>query len=385
MFEHKHTNTLDAPHVKQEIGAVVGRAMAGPLGRRRFERRVLRLLDGDNSRHIGFNSPSESLSRELAKARIAVLGDESRWSRALSQRKLRREKRVQGIRDGVFAGSALALFGIGIALEGAGVLGWGTAIGTVALGCKAIAGMISVVALLGKLAWNARHDQYLKMEKRFNSLANILRQRLSEFEKRMEEIGAARSLGNVVAGFQGNGGAYSQKAASLAGNNVAAIGYPDFFEVFEAVRDCEVDIGVVPVRNSIAGEVKDVVKLLKLPWVRVNDRVAMPIRHVLLGVSGATLETIKTVYSHYMALKQCTDFIGKHGLGAVPASDTAGAAKMVAEMGDQSIGAIASEECAGIYGLSVVARNIADEKENTTEFAVISNGGMRPQGGRIPS
>jgi prephenate dehydratase len=87
---------------------------------------------------------------------------------------------------------------------------------------------------------------------------------------------------------------------------------------------------------------------------------------------GATLKTIKTVESHVHALGQCRNIIRKLGIKAVVAADTAGAAREVAEAGDISRAALATNLAAKIYGLQILKKNVADAKHNTTRFVVLA-------------
>ena len=104
----------------------------------------------------------------------------------------------------------------------------------------------------------------------------------------------------------------------------------------------------------------------------INGIYELEIHQNLLGVPGACVDDIKKVTSHSQALSQCHDYIKSHGFDAEEASNTAVAAKSVAEKCDKTLGAIASEETAGIYGLKVLEANINKSSENTTRFAVLS-------------
>ena len=91
-----------------------------------------------------------------------------------------------------------------------------------------------------------------------------------------------------------------------------------------------------------------------------------------MALPGASLKGIKTVKSHVQALSQCRNFLKKHRIAPLVHADTAGAAREIAEIGDKSVGAIASSLAARIYGLKVLARNIEDADHNTTRMLVFS-------------
>src|SRR6202012_3628862 len=131
-------------------------------------------------------------------------------------------------------------------------------------------------------------------------------------------------------------------------------------------------LGMIPIENSVAGRVSDIHHLMPTAGLHIIAESFLPIRNQLLGPKGATLEGIKTVESHIMALGQCRNYIRKLGVKAVVAADTAGAAKEVAEAGDPTRGAIASMLAAEIYGLDILARNIEDASHSTTRFIVLS-------------
>jgi len=98
----------------------------------------------------------------------------------------------------------------------------------------------------------------------------------------------------------------------------------------------------------------------------------------LLGVKGAKVEDIKIVRSHVHALSQCRKLIKQLGIKAVVAGDTAGAAAEVAERGDPSIAAIASELAAEAYGLDILRSNIEDAEHNTTRFVIMARNPINP-------
>lgn len=178
---------------------------------------------------------------------------------------------------------------------------------------------------------------------------------------------------NAKIGYQGTLGSYSQQAAEeffVGAENFNA--YPTFESVFKAIDNGEIDYGVVPLENSSVGSVVEVYDLLGRyncfivgeKWIRIN--------HCLLGVKGAKLEDVKTVYSKAEALGQAHDYLAKGGYSLISYANTALAAEMVAKKGDKSLAAVAGESAARIYGLEVLAKGINSDRENFTRFIVIS-------------
>jgi prephenate dehydratase len=172
--------------------------------------------------------------------------------------------------------------------------------------------------------------------------------------------------------YQGEPGSNSH----IACKNV----YPDwewlpcatFEDALAAVTEGMCELGMIPIENSIAGRVADIHQLLPSVSLYVVGEYFLPIHFQLLGLEGARLEAIRSVYSHVHALGQCRKIIRKLGLSAHVASDTAGSAREVAEWGDPTRASIATGLAADIYGLDVLARDIEDEPHNTTRFVVLS-------------
>lgn len=174
------------------------------------------------------------------------------------------------------------------------------------------------------------------------------------------------------AAFQGIKGAYSELAVyRFFGRRVETVSCDTFDEVFESVVSNSVDCAVVPVENTIAGSVVENYDLMLSSSTAVVAEVYQPIRHCLLACEGASLASIKEAFSHPHALKQCKDFLKTNGIAASPLYDTAGAASQVAQWKRTDCGAIASELCAEIYNMSVIASDIQSNSSNTTRFFVI--------------
>lgn len=170
-------------------------------------------------------------------------------------------------------------------------------------------------------------------------------------------------------GFQGERGAYGEEATlSLFGPQVRAVPLPSFRAVFEAVAQGRVDGGVVPVENSLAGSVTENVDLLIEFPVSITGELALHIRHCLLAPAGTVLADVERAFSHPQALAQCTAFLRQHGITPVPESDTAGAARRLAEQRTPRSAAIASRNAAALYGLTVLQEGIQDMPGNYTRF-----------------
>ena len=172
--------------------------------------------------------------------------------------------------------------------------------------------------------------------------------------------------------YSGIEGAFANIAAKKIFPDGVLISYSDFDSAYTSVENGECDVAVLPIENSYAGEVGQVNDLMFTGDLYVNGIYALPVTQNLLAVKGASLEEIKTVISHPQALNQCDEFIKEHGWETKAASNTARAAKEIADLHDKSIAAIASAETAELYNLEVLAPNINDNSQNATRFAVFS-------------
>src|ERR1700674_2266960 len=172
--------------------------------------------------------------------------------------------------------------------------------------------------------------------------------------------------------FQGEPGANSHIAIREAYPQYAALPCATFEDAFAAVSSGDAALAMIPIENSIAGRVADIHHLMPESGLHIIAEWFLPVRHQLMAPKGATLDGIKSVESHVMALGQCRNIIRRLGVKPIVAADTAGSAREVAERGDKTRAAIASRLAAGIYGLEILAENIEDEEHNTTRFLVLA-------------
>ncbi|MCG8529047.1 MAG: prephenate dehydratase, partial [Desulfovibrionales bacterium] len=131
-------------------------------------------------------------------------------------------------------------------------------------------------------------------------------------------------------------------------------------------------LAMLPIENSVAGRVADIHHLMPESGLHIIGEFFLPISHQLVAPRGATLETLKTVQSHVMALGQCRETLRNLDLKAVVGPDTAGSAREIAEANDITQGALASDLAAEIYGLDILKANVEDHAHNTTRFVIMS-------------
>ena len=180
--------------------------------------------------------------------------------------------------------------------------------------------------------------------------------------------------------FQGELGAFSEEAVHrYFGEGVEPVPSREFTDVGKAVLAGEVDYGLLPIENSLAGSVVPSYDVLASGELQIVGEVITPIHHCLLGVHGAAIDELKRVLSHPVALMQCTRLLRSlPHIEAVAVYDTAGAAKEIADSGDRANGAIAAARAAERYGLDVLLHNVEDRPDNQTRFLLVARQGVRP-------
>jgi prephenate dehydratase len=172
--------------------------------------------------------------------------------------------------------------------------------------------------------------------------------------------------------FQGEPGANSDIACRQAYPALSPLPCPTFEDAFAAVSDGQAKYAMIPIENSVAGRVADVHHLIPESNLYVVGERFLPVRHQLISLPSATLAGLKQVRSHPQALGQCRKLLREMKLEAVKTADTAGAAREIAELGDPSVGALASSLAAELHGLKILKADIADAAHNTTRFLVFS-------------
>jgi prephenate dehydratase len=172
--------------------------------------------------------------------------------------------------------------------------------------------------------------------------------------------------------YQGHAGAFSDVAARTLLPEALTRGYGSFDAVAEAVDAGEVEYGVLPVENAIAGPVPRNYELLwEHPALRISAETTLAIELCLVGAAGASEAHVREIRSHPVALEQVRRYADAHGWRHTTASDTAGAVREVVALGDPSVAAIGPALAAEIHGGTILARGVQDEAENYTRFFLI--------------
>ncbi len=149
-------------------------------------------------------------------------------------------------------------------------------------------------------------------------------------------------LNGMRVAYCGVEGAFAQIAAHRLFPSAQLISYSSFEEAYAAAESGDCQCAVLPIENSYAGEVGQVTDLLFSGSLHVSGVYDLGIRHQLLALPGSDIKNVRRVFSHAQALQQCSPFIRLHGMEPVHCSNTAVAAKQVADGCDTSVAAISN-------------------------------------------
>ena len=179
--------------------------------------------------------------------------------------------------------------------------------------------------------------------------------------------------------FQGERGAYSEEVIiQHFGSSVQPVPKPYLRDTFEAVESREVDLGLVPVENTIEGTIVRTYDLLNEKALKARGETILRVVHCLITHPEVPIDKIKRVYSHPQALGQCRRYIEEHGFEPVAAYDTAGSVKMIQDEGLMDSAAIASRRAAEVYKMKILDQGLETHKENYTRFLIIGDKDVCP-------
>lgn len=193
---------------------------------------------------------------------------------------------------------------------------------------------------------------------------------------RMTDAAAAEPARAVA--FQGAPGANSHVAAIEAFPHALALPCFDFADAIEAVQTGAAGCAIIPIENSLHGRVADMHFLLPESGLVIVGEHFLSIRHALLATGPR--EGLREAMSHPQALGQCRHWLRSHGIKPVAYPDTAGAAAVVAELGDPGIAALAPPAAGALYGLDVLVEDVSDAAHNVTRFVTLAREERVPEG-----
>jgi prephenate dehydratase len=174
--------------------------------------------------------------------------------------------------------------------------------------------------------------------------------------------------------IQGERGSFSEEAAQkLLGRRIRVEPRETFPAAFRSVARGVTKHCLVPIENTLVGSVYENYDLLLQHDLHIVGEVNLRIVHSLLAFPGTTLANLRQVYSHPVALAQCSRFFARHPkIERVPAYDTAGSVKLLARERTPGAAAIASRAAAVVYGARILRTHLEDHRENYTRFLLLS-------------
>ena len=181
-------------------------------------------------------------------------------------------------------------------------------------------------------------------------------------------------LKNARVVYQGTEGAYSEEAMrAYFGDDVNSFHVDTFRDAMCAIEEGSADYAVLPIENSTAGVVSEIYDLLAEFENYIIGEQLLSVRHCLIGLPGAKVQDIKTVYSHPQSLMQSARFLEGYSWKQISMKNNAFAVKKIAEDKDITQAAIASERAAEIYGMDVLLRGVNQSDSNSTRFIIVTN------------
>ena len=186
-------------------------------------------------------------------------------------------------------------------------------------------------------------------------------------------VESLKHVGRVV--FQGDHGAYSEQAMfSFFGNEVKSFHVETFRDAMCAIEEGSADYAVLPIENSTAGIVSEIYDLLAEFENYIVGEQIIRIEHCLMAKEGTSIKDIQTVFSHPQSLMQSQRFLAEHpAWKQVGMKNNAFAAAHVAREADDHIAAIAGEQAAKTYGLSILQKGVNQARDNSTRFIIVTN------------
>jgi len=180
---------------------------------------------------------------------------------------------------------------------------------------------------------------------------------------------------SIKVAIQGVKGSFHEEAAyKYFGEQIETVECESFKKTCELLKQGKVDYVVMAIENSIAGSLLPNYNLLRDYRFPIVGEVYLHIKLHLMALPGVSLQDIKYVQSHPIALQQCNDYLEENPQFKVTeAEDTAASAQRVSELQLKDTAAIAPQLAAKLYGLDIIERRIETNKKNYTRFLILSN------------
>lgn len=177
--------------------------------------------------------------------------------------------------------------------------------------------------------------------------------------------------------FLGRQGSYSywatQKYFTRRAEKLIEIGCDSFNEIVQSVETGHADYAVLPIENTSSGSINEVFDLLQHTRLSIVGELTHEIKHCLLGLPGTELSKIRQICAHPQVIAQCSQYLQTLSNVKIEYCDASSDAfNRVREAKDLSVVAIGGEEGGKLYGLEVLGRDLANQKDNVSRFIVVA-------------
>lgn len=192
-------------------------------------------------------------------------------------------------------------------------------------------------------------------------------------------------MGNKKVAIQGFSGCFHEQAARMFYGEREGV-CPEIVEcatfdgLYSSLNAGQADAAIMAIENTVSGGLLPNFELLRKYDVKIKGEVFLRIRQNLMALPGQTIEDIKEVRTHYMAINQTRTFFSEYPhIRLVESEDTAKSAADIAREGLMGIGAVASELAAELYGLEILKPGIETYKQNFTRFLILDDSLQVPE------
>jgi prephenate dehydratase len=181
----------------------------------------------------------------------------------------------------------------------------------------------------------------------------------------------------ISVAIQGGFGAFHEIAAKEFFRDIPTEIVPceTFTDLFNELQDKKVDCGIVAMENSVAGSLLQNLTLLRESGLNIMGEQYLRVVQNLIALPGQTIETIREIHSHPIAIQQCQVFLNelrRKGVRIIDSADTALSVKWIRDENLMGVGALGSEMAARMYDMEILKAGVETNKRNFTRFQIIT-------------
>lgn len=183
-------------------------------------------------------------------------------------------------------------------------------------------------------------------------------------------------------GFLGPSGTFTEQAAHDYSPTSTLQSFPSIYSVASAVSSGIVELGVVPIENSLEGSVTFTLDvLISHEKIFIYQELVVGIEHCMMVKPGTQCDNVQVIYSHPQALAQCREFLERSFPDArLEASLSTAAAALDMINSGYGAASIGSAWCADLNKVEILERSIQDNSANMTRFVVLAPTDHKPTG-----